>query len=102
MKDMFWLLFWDEKFKIFGKIFLKNVGFLDLEFWKYLNFSKLIIVRVNYKVVNVKFVFFDMWKMVFWMVCFCYFGWFGKNLLLKVKFVMKKLGVGDFLLRERI
>lgn len=101
MKDTFPLLFRDEKSKILGKTLLKNAGFSDSELRKHLNFSKSTIARANHKVANAKSVLPDMWKTAFRMVRSRYPGRSGKNLLPKAKLVMKKLGAGDLLSRER-
>lgn len=101
MKDTFRLLFRDEKSKILGKTLLKNAGFSDSELRKHLNFSKSTIARANHKVANAKSVLPDMWKTAFRMVRSRYPGRSDKNLLPRAKLVMKKLGAGDVLSRER-
>ena len=100
MKDTF-QLFPDEKFKLLGKSILKSAGFSDSELRKHLNFSESTIARADRKVANAKFVFPDMWKTAFRMVCSRFRGRSDKHLLPKAKRVMNKLGAGDLLSRTK-
>lgn len=101
MKEIY-KLFEDEKSKFIGKFFLKSVGFTDFYFRKNLKFSRYFLERAERKVLFVKVVFFGMWKKVFDMVRFRYFGRTDSFLFLKVKLLMKKFGLSCLLSRDKL
>ena len=100
MKETF-KLFEDEKSKTIGKSLLKSAGFSDSNLRKHLNFSKKSMERATSKVSAAKTALPEMWRKAFDMVRSRYPGRSDRNLLPKAKLVMKKLGAGNLLSREK-
>lgn len=94
-------LFEDERSKIIGKSLLKSAGFSDSQLRKHLKFSKRSLERATEKVSVAKSVLPEMWRKAFNMVRSRFPGRTDRHLLPKAKLVMKKLGAGHLLSKER-